>query len=354
MSRSSESLLTGSARAHLHARWCERASLTTLVLLIVMVGACGGDGTAPGVGAGARLTLSVTGLPPLDPAREGRYELWFIDAGGGAHSAGALTPGTNGEVVSPIADARAVEITVEGAGAAPTSPSPQVLLTGRFSGGRAALDVVGAITQNGVALRERPGQFTMFSPSDNDLYGYPSHEESGVWLFNMKPSDTDQNDFYVRLAQLQHGWTYEGWMVRDYGSTHEVWLSYGKFVPDWTGALNSADDTGWGPFSGITDYATYRAEDFPGDDWISNPLGLPFPAELTLPLNLRERDGTGQLRWTHVISIEPATDKGEAIGSERPFFLRLYVDTFGDLGPGIPRPITMRRDAIPSGALETR
>jgi hypothetical protein len=170
-----------------------------------------------------------------------------------------------------------------------------------------------------------------------------------VWLFNISPGLTPQNDFYVRLTQLEKGWTYEGWMVRDLGSPSEIWLSYGKFVPDWTGALNRADDTGWGPFSGVADFQNSRLEDFPGDDWISNTLGFRFPSELNLPLNLREKDATGKLRWTHVITIEPMSDKGEAIGSEQPFFLRPYVDSFGDLNPGVARTISFRPESMPRG-----
>ncbi len=322
--------------------------------LVAGLAACGSDSTAPHVPPGSTLTLSTSALPSLDASRDGYYALWLLDGGGGAHAAGAITPGSSVSITSPIADPTGAEITLERAGSAVSTPSKQVILVGTFNRTRAALGVVGAITQTGVQIRERPGQFTMFSPSDNDIGGYPSHEESGVWLFNMKPSDTPQNDFYVRLAQLQPGWTYEGWMVRDYGSAHEIWLSYGKFLPDWAGAVNSPDDTGWGPFSGVADFTNSRLEDFPGDDWISNPLHFPFPSELTLPLNLRERDASGALRWTHIISIEPMTDKGEAIGSERPFFLRPYVDLFGDLNPGTPRTITMHREAIPSAVLEVR
>jgi hypothetical protein len=331
-------------------------SLRARFFLACALGAssCGGDSTSPRLAASDPLTLSTTALPALDAAREGRYVLWFLDKAGAAHSAGTITPGSAVAVVTPIADPVSARITVERPGTNGVGPSPQVLLSGGFRDGRASLEVVGAVTQTGVPLRPRPGQFTMFSPSDNDIHGYPSHEEAGVWLFNMNPSATDQKDFYVRMAQLQPGWIYEGWMVRDYGSADEIWLSYGKFLPDWTGTLNSADDTGWGPFSGITDYATYRAEDFPGDDWISNPLHLPFPSQLTLPLNLRERDGSGRLRWTHVISIEPNTDKGEPIGSERPFLLRPYVDPFGDLNPGMPRTITIHPEAVPSAVLTLR
>ena len=120
------------------------------------------------------------------------------------------------------------------------------------------------------------------------------------------------------------------------------------------GRIASEPDAGRRPFSGVADFTNSRLEDFPGDDWISNPLHFPFPSELTLPLNLRERDASGALRWTHIISIEPMTDKGEAIGSERPFFLRPYVDLFGDLNPGTPRTTTMHREAIPSAVPEVR
>jgi hypothetical protein len=131
-------------------------------------------------------------------------------------------------------------------------------------------------------------------------------------------------------------------------------LSYGKFLPDYTGAVNSRDDTGWGPFSGVLDFKTAGEEEFPGDDWISNPLNLPFPKDLTLPLNLRETNAAGQLRWTHVITIEPMSNKGEPIGSERPFFIRPYQDAFGSAGPGIARSITFRPENVPSGRAEAR
>ncbi|MDQ4080186.1 MAG: hypothetical protein M3125_05450, partial [Gemmatimonadota bacterium] len=207
--------------------------------------------------------------------------------------------------------------------------------------------IQGAVTQGDLELRKQPGTFTMFSPSNNSWAGYPSHEESGIWLFNVRPRDTPQNDAWVRLTQLQNGWTYEGWMVRDYGTPEAIWLSYGKFVPDQTGAVSSRDDTGWGPFSGVLDFQTAGEEEFPGDDWISNPLDLPFPSQLSLPLNLRETLPNGSSRWTHVITIEPARDRGEPIGSERPFFIRPYRDPFGDGGPADPRVITFHEETLP-------
>jgi hypothetical protein len=279
--------------------------------------------------------------------REGRYEAWVIDGGGRAHSLGAVAPGATTAVESPVGGIAEIEITLEPPGDTDDSPSAHRLLRGAASGRDVTLTIQGAVTQGDLELRRQPGTFTMFSPSNNSWEGYPSHEESGIWLFNVRPRDTPQNDAWVRLTQLQSGWTYEGWMVRDYGTPEAIWLSYGKFAPDQTGAVSGRDDTGWGPFSGVLDFQTAGEEEFPGDDWISNPLGFPFPSQLSLPLDLREKLPNGGSRWTHVITIEPARDRGEPIGSERPFIIRPYRDPFGDGGPADPRAITFHEEAVP-------
>jgi hypothetical protein len=324
-------------------------SASRAVAALALVTACGGGGDGPTTPAGPGQLVLATTLPALDRSREGQYEAWATDASGGFHSLGRFDAGGTLALAAPPAGATSVVVSLEPPTGAGTHPSEQVVLRGALVGNRAELGYEGAITQGDLPLLTTPGQFTMFSPSDNDSLGYPSHEESGVWLFNMEPGQTPQKDYYVRVTQLQPGWTYEGWMVRDLGQASAIWLSYGKFVPDWTGALNQPDDTGWGPFSGVVDFRRARLEDFPGDDWISNPLHLPWRAELTLPLNLREKDVQGRLRWSHVITIEPASDRGEAIGAERPFFLRPYVDSFGDLPPGVARTITFRAETLPHG-----
>lgn len=324
-----------------------RAALAALAL----VAACGGGSDGLTTPSGPGQIVLVTSLPALDVAREGRYEAWVIDAAGSFHSLGRFNAGGTITVASPVASVAGIEVTIEPPADADALPSEQVLLRGTMVGNRAELRYESAITQAEQPLRAAPGQFTMFSPSDNDSLGYPSHEEAGVWLFNMAPGQTAQKDYYVRVTQLQRGWTYEGWMVRDLGQAGAIWLSYGKFLPDWTGALNQPDDTGWGPFSGVIDYQRARLEDFPGDDWISNPLHLPWRTELALPLNLREKDAQGRMRWSHVITIEPVTDRGEAITTEHPFFLRPYVDPFGDLPPGVARTITFRAESLPHGTV---
>jgi hypothetical protein len=326
---------------------CRSSTIAVTVILL----ACGDGGpSAPPVDVGARLLLTTTALPALDSQREGYYQAWALDAAGRAHSMGIVSPG-GATLTNPIADVRAIEITVEPPGAPDGAPSSQRLLRGAIRGGTAELSISSAVTQGDLALRTQPGTFTMFSPSNNSWAGYPSHEESGIWLFNVRPRDTPQNDAWVRLTQLQAGWTYEGWMVRDFGMPNAIWLSYGKFVPDQTGAVSGRDDTGWGPFSGVLDFQTAGEEDFPGDDWISNPLNFPFPAELSLPLDLREKALGGGSRWTHVITIEPARDRGEPIGSERPFFMRPYHDPFGDGDPAVPRVITFHDETIPSARI---
>lgn len=320
-----------------------------LCMAALFVGCGGGNATAPA--SASSLDLSFSNLKPIDSTVDGSYAAWATDPAGHFHLLwrfrGATIVGVR--LAPPPYSINEIWVTVERPGAADSLPSDQRVLRGAMHGGEADLSLAGALTQGTLALREHPGQFTMFTPSDNAVNGYPSHEESGVWLFNMQPRLTEQGDMWVRLTQLAAGWTYEGWMVRDIDQPGAIWLSYGKFLPDNTGAVNSRDDTGWGPFSGVVDFRTDGEEEFPGDDWISNPLNFPFPKELTLPLNLREKNAAGVVRWTHVITIEPAWKRGEPIGSERPFFIRPYQDSFGDGDPGTPRTITFYPDRLPSG-----
>ena len=315
---------------------------------------CGSDPTAS-VSVGATLALSVTGLSALDATTDGRYEAWVVDRAGTPYSLGTVDTRSGGSLTfpSPVADPATFLITYEPRGDTDPGPSSHRLLAGPIRGGRAQLSVQGAVTASDLPLRERPGQFTMFSPSDNFRNGYPSHEESGIWLFNMAPRETQQGDMWVRLTQLQQGWVYEGWMVRDIDTPNAVWLSYGKFLPDASGTVNTRDDTGWGEFSGVTDFLKGE-EEFPGDDWISNPLGYQVPGGLTLPLNLREKSATGAGRWTHLITIEPSSDRGEPVTTPRPFTIRPYRDPFGDGAPGAARTITFRADGVPRGEVTIR
>jgi hypothetical protein len=341
------------------SRWSTGARLLAACAIPGIV-ACGGSdagSTSPVRRTGpASVTLVLSGLRTLDSVSEGSYQAWASDGSGGLRSLGRFSYGSSVVLQSgdPIPDGTDLLVTVEPPNDVDPAPSSQRLLRGTVHGGGAELTLVGAVTQGALELRLHPGQFTMFTPSDNALNGYPSHEESGVWLFNMQPSLTEQKDMWVRLTQLAPGWTYEGWMVRDMGASGAVWLSYGKFTPDYTGAVNKRDDTGWGPFSGVIDFRTDGEEEFPGDDWISNPLHLAMPGGLSLPLDLRETTSGGVTRWTHVISIEPSWNAGEAVGTERPFLVRPYQDSFGTTGPGIPRTITFHPENVPSARATIR
>ena len=83
--------------------------------LLAAAAACGGTPTDPGVPPGATLALAPQNLRALDPATEGRYELWLVDAAGVRHSAGAFTPGVTSSLSVPASAGAptAVELSVE-------------------------------------------------------------------------------------------------------------------------------------------------------------------------------------------------------------------------------------------------
>ncbi|HEX4932737.1 MAG TPA: hypothetical protein VFV33_06115, partial [Gemmatimonadaceae bacterium] len=244
-----------------------RSALRVLLPILPLPAACGGDGATPSGPApsAARLQLTVNPLIPLDPLTQGSYAAWALDPAGGATPLGTLAvSGMSGslDVPFPVAEPAALLVTVQTPRDPAGTPSSHRLMKGDWRSARATLTVDNALTLGNLPLKQLPGQFTMFSPSDNYLNGYPSFEECGVWLFNMAPRQTPQNDQWVRLAPLTPGWIYEGWMVRDYGAPDAIWLSYGKFLPDASGAVSSRDDTGWGPFSGVRDFATAGEDEF--------------------------------------------------------------------------------------------
>ena len=67
-------------------RWSR--SLAGLLALSACAG--GDDPTGTPVVAGATLAVSVSGLVPLDPAVDGRYEAWVVDRAGTATSLGTI------------------------------------------------------------------------------------------------------------------------------------------------------------------------------------------------------------------------------------------------------------------------
>ncbi|HZD03582.1 MAG TPA: anti-sigma factor, partial [Longimicrobiales bacterium] len=162
----------------------------SLALAVVLVVGCGGDSTGPA--PGAPLTLQLHGLRALDAGTEGTYEGWLVDGGGRATSAGRFDLPASGRVTleAPAAPASAFLLTVEPPGDEDGVPSDLKLLTGPFRGGEAVLGVTGAVT-SGVPLEPEPGTHVLFTPSDNAELGYPSHEDAGIWLFNIKGDTLD-------------------------------------------------------------------------------------------------------------------------------------------------------------------
>lgn len=302
------------------------------------------------------LELGFQNLRPLN-ATEGEYEAWVVGRDDALHSAGRFELGADltAEVTSPIGDLVYLFVTVEPPGDEDDAPSELKLIGGEFRDGVAPLGVVRYLT-SGLELEEDPGTHALFTPSDNRELGYPSHEDAGIWLFNLF-GDTIDGSFYLTFTPLSRGWTYEGWVVRDYGSGEEVWLSYGKFQPDHLRRASSRDDTGLGPFSGQIDYeyAMPREIVMPGDDWVSNPHGYPVPGGLDLPLDLNGSVALGiPSRFTHVITVEPVADTAEAPWLAEPFLVQPYRNPIGQGPPDEKRPIVLYADELPRGTARIR
>lgn len=332
----------------------------TLPALLLGLLACGGDAAGPA--EGDPLLLELHGLRALDAGMEGTYEGWVIGDGGRAASAGRFTLPAHGEVEleSPVRGARSFLLTVEPPGDDDGEPSDLGLLAGDFQGGEATLDIVGVVT-SGAPLEPEPGTHVLFTPSDNQEVGYPSHEDAGIWLFNIQ-GDTLDGSFYLDFTPLSRGWIYEGWLVRDRGTGDAVWLSYGKFEPDVRRKVKTRDNTGLGPFSGQLEYRDALPFEvvFPGDDWVANPHGYPVPGDIHLPVDLNgcfrpveecEAAGHeyGPSRWTHVITVEPRTDMEEEPWAAEPFLVRPYRNPIGEGPPEEPRTILYAPGELPGG-----
>lgn len=307
------------------------------------------------------LELRVENLPPLDPAEEGEYEAWVI-VDGDIRSAGRF-PGGGGEgrpvrLRSPLPAPVDVMVTLEPPGDADDRPSMLKIMGGRVHGGRAELRVDRYLTA-GIPLEPDPGRFVLATPSNDDPGGGPSVEDAGLWLVGdatlPEPGDSLPSGQYVTLTPLTRGWIYEGWIVRDLGTPEAIWLSYGKFEPDPLRRARARDNSGLGPFSAVTDYrrALPRRISVPGDDWLANPLGLPLPASLGLPLDLNGDAARGiPSRWTNVITIEPWAERDEDPWTAAPFFLRPYRGDVGEAPSGSPRALGFHPGSLPRGTAQ--
>lgn len=324
-------------------------ALITAATALAVAG-CTESATAPDEAA-TSLEIVLDGAPALEPSA-GNYEAWVVGADGTIRSAGRFEAAGDGRITtpSPVARPEHVMITVEPPGDSDDRPSEQKLIGGRVDGTTAELTIDRYLTA-GVPLVQEPGTHALFTPSDNPELGYPSNEDGGIWLFNVR-GDTVAGDFYLRFSNLSRGWTYEGWVVRDVGTPDACWLSYGKFTPDSRGKLKGRDDLGLGPYSGRIDYRRAMPEeiDMPGGDFVGNPHGLPAPCGLEPPLDLNgDRNAGVESRWTHVITIEPRTEDDEPDVGREPFFLRPYRNEIGQGFADEPRAIEYHPGTFPRG-----
>ena len=307
---------------------------------------------------GAPMEILLDGMSVVDAALVGHFEVWVHREDGTAISVGRLSdlPDVRGPQARltfelPLAEPTSISVTLEPAGDRDVGPSPYVLLAGPFVDGTATLSVDGQVTE-GPPFESEPGSHSLFTTSNNVLLGYPSFEESGIWMFTMRPRANKHGTREVRLTGLQPAWVYEGWIVRDYGTSDATWISFGKYRPDFFGLLTSRDDTGSGPFSGDEDYLNAGVEDVPGDEYttdeIAEQLGFQLPGGLEAPLMLNAVDpGSGRAVWTHVITVEPAFEEDEPLYSNQPFVIRPYRNSIGAGGPELPRLIEYFPDEVP-------
>lgn len=344
-----------------------------LALGASLLAACGGgDAVGPDTGA-ATLVAEVTNLATLKPATEGSYQAWVVTRDGDVRSLGRFVSAGKGSqtlaFTTPVSNPAEFYITVEPPGDDNDTPYDAQILGGFFKGSSAELSYISRLTP-GVPLIEEPGTHVLFTPSDNAALGYPSNEDAGIWLFEFGKDPEEEGGFWLDFASPDRGWTYEGWMVLDYGTPGAVWFSYGKFEADEDQKASSRDDTGLGPFSGQLEYRDAMPEEIvmPGDDWVANPLGVPLPGGLPdsiLPLDLNgcadvvnaageilrkcREFWRGPSRFTHVITMEPLFDKGEDPWAAQPFFLELYKNPVGEGSPATKRKLIFQPQNLPAG-----
>lgn len=325
--------------------------LFPIVASLLILTGCGGDDTAP-TGPVQKVTVRLTleGVPAWDTVIHGPFQAWFVDEAGVLYAGDrfALPDAGAVEVTSPIPDPAEVMLSLEPPGDPEIAPTQLKFLGGRFVDGAAEMSVRGYLTPN-LPLEEAPGVHVLGTFAAYGTPDLPQNQDAGLWFMN-PTEDTLSGDYYQDLTPLTQGWVYEGWIVRDMGSPHEVWMSYGKFRPDGFRQVRFRDDTGLGPFSGKEDWE--RALPFearvPGDDWIANPLGYPLPAGIQLPLDLNGSPGVPS-RWTHVITIEPYEDRDEDPWDAAPMFIRPYRNAIGEGPPDSLRTVLFTPEELPRG-----
>jgi hypothetical protein len=261
---------------------------TRILGLVIAVSALamGCDESATSPSAGPPLSLSFTGLSPLQGGFH--YEGWAI-IDGQPFSTGKFNVGPDGSLRTvggaPIAGgalatnvdvgiASAIVITIEPAGDTDAVPAATKVLAGSVSNRSAALTAT-VPEALGNDFASASGVFILATPTD----GPDTNERSGIWFLDNRSGAPGVG---LSLPTLPAGWEYEGWAV-----IGGIAVTTGKFLrpsgPDFAA-----------PFSG-----PMPGPPFPGEDFLTNaPGGLRFPLDLG-----------GSMA---VITIEPSPDDSPA------------------------------------------
>ena len=302
-------------------------NLEGLFILVAVLVGCGDEGPE-------MMTVDVTfqNLAVLDPATEGSYEGWVIDASG-PQSTGkfVLDPSGMHTFEIPIAEPMMFVLTVEAPGDSDAIPSDQKLLGGPFANGVATLSALGFVSVDASAdFAASPGTHVLLTPTT----AATTDDDGGIWMI-----DPGTGTSTVSLPALTTGWTYEGWVVYGPGTTMQTAISYGKYEPQVDGTLSVRDSDAAGPLSGAPGNLM-AGPPVPGGDFVM-ANGETVPNGIALPFDFNGDDVLiGDSQWMHVISIEPSFDGGEASLDAVPFQLKPFGNPFGDGGPTDMRTIT--------------
>jgi len=228
--------------------------LAIAALAAAALTACGGGDSAP------VLRLQLTGLESLGSAAV--YEGWLIVDGAPVTSgrftvdaAGRLSQTDFPITAAQAAAATAFVLTIEPAVGDVPAPSDTHLVAGDFDAAKTQASVSTSHAAGlGTSFSSAMGKFFLATPTTADS----TDEALGIWFIEAVNGVMGPG---LSLPALPaRGWVYEGWVV-----VAGQPISTGRFR-----TAAGADSDGAGPTAG-----PLAAPPFPGQDFITPPLGLP-------------------------------------------------------------------------------
>ena len=162
---------------------CRASALRATVLTVLTAGllsaGCSDDGAGPDAPS---IEVELLGLPALDTATAGPFEIWLIGAAGELVSAGRIAVTANpfqATLDVTLPDPAAVMVTLERPRDSAVGPSPLKIMGGPLVNGEADLRVRGYLTPN-LPLEPNPGQHVLGTFWEFGPAGIPERETGEV------------------------------------------------------------------------------------------------------------------------------------------------------------------------------